>query len=522
MEKIHVDKKGSLIFSGNNDKKSGLDVKHNAVKTSLKKKEPKKISLFRKMLQTKNLHIDTSITTKGVSLNLTWGSIKRKFEVLFPEEVWKELPQDYKKAVVDNIAHLSSVEIGVMLNAKKIKYNTPLPLFKSFFVEVLLRCLLYSGDCDTGKTIKYITRLINLETEFKGAPISLDLTSLQTNEGSINTLTFGKESLLSFGLAKETGMNPVSVMVMEPDCDVMYRGQRITTFQNKHKYELISRFEKEFDLHVYCIDSNLNDIPDYTLWDFDPTDLGWSAQLTQYIFLLLPFNYKFKQKYIVYGNEYSCNSYYYNKEGFKCHPVYDQTSDWMSQVNSMLQNVTGGGMQAISLVQPLHEIAVTKVLYQRYPHLAKYQMSCHCNNEGAKDNRWCGACSKCARCFTFMKALGFDPATVGLKDMFNLKSKPHFSIFSQSKDMCGYDSAGLGRDEQIFAFHLAAKRGATGELIDLFKKEFGEEAEKREEEFRNEFFKLQRPANIPASLWKKLKPIYEEELKKDGNELLKN
>ena len=521
MENIHVDKKGSVKIevekkdSANINDNSGPSHKKSNKLVAKEDLPLKKVGLFKRMLQTRNLYITSKIVDTGLSFELSWGSIKRNFEVLFPEEVWKNLPKDYKSMILENTAHLSSLEIGVMLNAKKIYYNTPLPLFKSFFIEVLLKCLLYSGDCDTGKIIRYITQLTNLEANFKGSPTPLEVKFLETTEGSINTLTFGKESLLSFGLSQELGMNPVPVTIIEPDCDVIYRDQHIKTFQNRHKYDLIKKFEQEFSLHVYCIDSNLNDIPDYTLWDLDYTDLGWSAQLTQYIFLLLPFNFQFKQKYTVYGNEYSCDFYYYNQEGFKCHPVYDQTSDWMRQVNSMLQTMTGGRVQAISLVQPLHEIAGTKVLYQRYPHLAKYQMSCHCNNEGAKDHRWCGACSKCARCFIFMKALGFDPEIVGLREMLSLTHQQHYSLFNQGKEMCGFDSVGLGRDEQLFAFHLAAKRGVQGELIDLFKKEFGEEAERREEEFRNEFFKVQRPANIPNNIWKKLKPIFEEELKKN-------
>ncbi len=518
MKKISVGKKGNVNLNLLEGQKEELPVSSVQPKKNygkiIKAKESPKISLFHRILQTKNLKINSQVTKQGLSLGLKWGSEHRKYHVLFPEELWKDFPEDYKKVIAENIAHLSSLDLVIMLNAKKISFNTPLPLFKSFFMEVLLKCLLYSGDCDTGKIINYITRLTNLETEFKGSPTALEVKNFETKEGSINTLTFGKESLVSWGLAQELGMNPVAVTVIEPDCDVMYRGKRIQTFQNQHKYDLIKKFEKEFNLHVYCIDSNLNDIADYTLWDLEYTDLGWSAVLTEYLFFLLPFNYHYKHKYIVYGNEYSCDSYYYNKEGFKCHPVYDQSTDWMRQSNTMLQNLTNGGVQAISLVQPLHEMAVTKMLYQRYPHLAKYQMSCHCNNEGAKESRWCGACSKCARCFIFMKALGFDPATVGLREMLTLKDKNHYSIFNQGKEMCAYDSVGVGRDEQMFAFHLAAKLGVQGELIELFKKELGEEAEKREEELKSEFFKVQRPENIPSSLWKKLKPIYEEELKK--------
>jgi len=32
-------------------------------------------------------------------------------------------------------------------------------------------------------------------------------------------------------------------------------------------------------------------------------------------------------------------------------------------------------------------------------------------------------------------------------------------------------------------------------------KEFGEETEKREEELKNEFFKVQRPENVPLRKW---------------------
>ena len=113
-----------------------------------------------------------------------------------------------------------------------------------------------------------------------------------------------------------------------------------------------------------------------------------------------------------------------------------------------------------------------------------------------------------------MMALGFDPTSVGLHNMFALEYKKHFSLFTQSKEMRGYDGSGLSRDEQLFAFLLATQRGATGDLIDLFKQENYEEALSREEELRGEFFKVHKPLNIPPAMWKKIKPIFEEELKK--------
>ena len=71
-----------------------------------------------------------------------------------------------------------------------------------------------------------------------------------------------------------------------------------------------------------------------------------------------------------------------------------------------------GPPRIVSLVEPLQEIAISKILYQRYPEIAKYQTSCHTDNVHAKNNRLCGHCSKCAWIYTFMKALNFDPKSV--------------------------------------------------------------------------------------------------------------
>lgn len=479
---------------------------------------PKKLGFISRILRSKVMYIETALTNHGLKVTLTYGSIKKNFHLKFPDEIWKAFPDNSKMMLRDNLALLSSLELGVMLNAKKVRYDTPLPFFKSFFIEVLLKSLLYSGDCDSGKAIEYITRLCNIEQVFKGTNSLFSSLQLNTADRSINTMTFGKESLLGFGLAQEIGLNPISVTIVEPDSEVVYRNTRLRTFEWKHKYKLIEKFEKEFNLKIYQIYSELGDLRDYTLWDVDKTDLGWSNQLTQYLFLLLPFNCFFNSKYTIYGNEKSCDSYYYSDEGFKCHPVYDQSAEWMSHMNTMLNTIAGGSMKVTSLVQPLHEIAVAKILYQRYPELAKYQTSCHADNDYAEHNRWCGHCAKCATCFVYMKAFGFNPEIVGIKDMFSLSFKEYFCIFNPGKDL--YSSI-LGKDEQLFAFQLAVKRGAKGELIDLFNKQYGQEAAAREEELKNEFFKIHSPLNIPPNLWKKIKPIFEEELKKDVEEKLK-
>ncbi len=465
-------------------------------------------------LKQRIVYVNSTINEKGINFTLKQGNFNQSFTLAFPEEVWKNFPDNLKQVVRDNIAHLSSIDLGIMFNIKKIKYDTPLPQFKSFFVELVLKCLVYSGDCASGQTVEYLSRLCNMEFSFASQSPPLGMLSFTPEERSINTMTFGKESLVSYGLCKEIGLNPILVTIIEPDLDVMYREEHLCSFENKHKEELIKRFEAEFQTPIHQVHNNLGDLRYYAHWGLDETELGWSSMLTEYLFYLLPFSYAHKAKYLMYGNENSVDHFYYSKEGFKCRPAYDQSSEWMSHMNAIIHPIMNGTVSATSLVHPIHEMAVCKILYQRYPELAKYQMSCHANTLNAEHNRWCNNCSKCARLFVFMKALGFDPATVGLSDMFTSEYQKYFPLFSQSKDMLGYDSHGLGRDEQLFAFYLAAKRGATGDLIDLFKTKFWEEAVSREEEWRTEFFKIHKPLNVPPAIWKKIKPIFEEELRK--------
>ena len=465
-------------------------------------------------LKQRLVYVNSSIMEQGLSVSFRQGTFNETFTLTFPPEIWSAFPPNLKQVLRDNIAHLTSIDLGIMFNIKKIKYDTPLPQFKSFFIELILKCLVYSGDCASGQTVEYLSRLCNMEFAFTSQSPPLSGISFTPEERSINTLTFGKESLVSFGLCREIGLNPIPVTVVEPDLDVLYREEHLRSFENKHKEELIRQFEQEFNIPVHKVYNNLGDLRYYAHWGIDETELGWSSQLTEYLFYLLPFSHHYKGKYLVYGNENSVDHYYYSKEGFKCIPAYDQSSEWTSHMNAILHPLTNGTVKATSLVFPIQEIAVCKVLYQRYPELAKYQMSCHANGLPAENNRWCNNCSKCARLFVFMKALGFDPTTVRLGDMFSAEHKKYFSLFNQSRDMLGYDSKGLGRDEQLFAFYLAAKRGATGELIEKFKSEFWEEAVSREEEFRMEFFKIRKPVNIPPAIWKKIKPIFEEELKK--------
>jgi len=111
-----------------------------------------------------------------------------------------------------------------------------------------------------------------------------------------------------------------------------------------------------------------------------------------------------------------------------------------------------------------------------------------------------------------MSALGFDPSSVGLKDMLSLKNKKFYPVFSNYKSLQQREKNESHEDEQLFAFLLAADRGIEGDLITLFKETLYPEAKAREQELRETYFRVHEQRNIPTSLWRKIRPILEEEM----------
>ena len=76
-----------------------------------------------------------------------------------------------------------------------------------------------------------------------------------------------------------------------------------------------------------------------------------------------------------------------------------------------------------------------------------------------------------------------------------------------------YAHTKVGRDEQLFAFYLAAKRGSKGGLIEDFKKSpLFQEAKEREEELQKTFCTLHTSISVPKELRNIVNSIYKEEL----------
>ncbi len=456
------------------------------------------------------------INCRNTNKGLTFSIDEQNFALEYPQKVWDNYPDSLKSVFADNYAFLKALHLPQMLsqngkleNHDKLDFSTSYPLFEKQIIDCMFNNISFCADVDNVSTADNLKSFLNLKISFKNFEIKYPKYEDNLDEKAVLNMSFGKDSLLSFGLANELGLEPTSVYMLDNSVKI----------ENDYKLEVIEKFKKETGKEVLTFTNNTGVLHDYRTWKLPRTEWGYGHLMTEFFLDILPFAHMSKSKYILFGNEKSCDETYINKEGYKSYPVYDQTSKWLLEMTKMAKTMTNNQAAVMSLIEPLHDLAVTKILHSRYPNIAKFKMSCFPDeNEYGKHHYWCEHCSKCARIFVLMQANGIPPKNVGFKtNMFNIEHKSLFSCFGVEKKegaSVGYDTSGVGKEEQLYAFYLAYKRGAKGELIEKFKKELLDEAKEKEEEFYKKYYSIQDSKTIPSNLLKPLQSIFKEELEK--------
>jgi hypothetical protein len=398
------------------------------------------------MLPIKDDYLSVDAGYDGAGLEIRLNGVVYRID--YPTEVWEPLPQDAKKMIVDHIAFMSTNYLPVVLNKAGVFYGTRQPMLESFAFESTVFDIPSSALLDGRSAMDYLRRYYNSDFRFEGGETVVWSKKYRPRRKAIISFTSGKESLVTLAICRELGIEPILVNVVEPS----------NLFEEKHRRRLLEKMGEEFGVEWYMIRHEPGVFHDGRKMGYKPSSLGWGTQLLYYLFLYFPFMVHSGARYVLFGNENSCDKEASHPEGFRTNYCFDQSSRWTMQMDNAARMLTGGSARVGSLVGPLNEIAVTKVLHEGYPDLAKYQMSCFCEDPPAEEHRWCCTCSKCARTYAFIRGLGYDPADVGFwKDMFTEEHAPLFSALGGERTF-GFDKSGLGREEQELALYMAAQR----------------------------------------------------------------
>ena len=448
------------------------------------------------------LHIHSVVTDTGVDIRFRGES----HPIVYPPHVWEATPKETRIALKDNLAVATTMHLPLVLDAPGIVYDSGCPLLEPYFVQNFLKDIPSCTEVDGTSTDETVRKFFNTDYQFLDPDIMYpSRRPVDSPHGALVGTSFGKDSLLTYAVADEIGLDPEMVYIVEQSM----------TYEQKHKTELARRFKNEFGKELNILRHETGKFRDYPHLGVPFTEMGWGLQTTEYALEMIPFAYALKSKYLLFGNEQTAASTYMDSEGrWTVHPCYDQSHRWTVHINQITRTFSGRSVNTGSLIEPLMDMMIQYILAHRYPEYAKYQMSCFTETEAGRDYHWCHNCSICAKMYLMCVGSGIDPKKIGLRvNMLEPEYKRFFTLFGGKSITMTYAHTQVGRDEQLFAFYLAAKKGAQGGLVEEFKSSpLLQEAKDREEELRKTFCTLHSSISVPKELRSTVNSIYKEEL----------
>lgn len=446
------------------------------------------------------LLIDAQILDNGIAIIVNGESLP----ITYPKEVWQKTSAHFKEILKDSLALASTLYIPQILGIREAHYKSSRPLSECFFLRNGIYDAPYCANVDGESSRQYLHDFFNTRYLFKDetikVPQKIDFSQRKPTKKALVLFSFGKESLLSFALCKELGIEPVLVTIIHPGFE----------YEWKHKEPLVHEFEKEFKTKVHTIRYEPGWLKEGKFWGLS-TELGWGLHVTEYALLALPFAEVFDCDYVVCGNEQSCNDIYYDVEDILIYRAgLDQHKEWTKQQGLLQSMLIGRKLEAVSFLEPLYEIVEMKLLHHRYPTIGKYQMSCFAADAGAKNRRWCQRCEKCAYMYALLRGFNIDPASLGFTE--NLFDEAHKDLyetfFTRTEDSHYYGNKG----ELGLGYYGALKHGAQEYSVKRFEKELLPDFHKHFESYAKKYLIAHPTDHMPPEHHAKLFEIFNREI----------
>ncbi len=450
--------------------------------------------------------VTSELTARGIRI----GFRGKSYSISYPDGIWDRVPQQVREMLLDNLAYAVAIHLPMKFREMRgLHFHSGRPFFETYFLQNFLRDIPSCCDMDGSDIGRETGRFLELEFRFddEGMKLPPSWPGSAGQEGSraVVPLSFGKDSLLTFAVSEELGLDPVPVFVDEPGF----------SRERYHKEILGRAFRQEFGKELYILDHTTGMLRDDGHLGCDTNEYGWGLQSTEYALLMLPFARALGAGYILFGNEQTASSSYADTSGhWTVYPCYDQSALWTGHINAMTAALTGADpVRTGSMIEPLMDMMIQRILVRRYPEYARYQMSCFAEGEAGKDHRWCHSCSICAKMYLMCLGGGVDPKAVGFeRSMLTKEHLRYFTLFGGHSEF-PYARTETARDEQLFAFHCAARFGAEEPLVQSFRNSpLADEALARERELFRRFVHIYPALTVPEETKEPLAAVYREEI----------
>jgi creatinine amidohydrolase/Fe(II)-dependent formamide hydrolase-like protein len=223
----------------------------------------------------------------------------------------------------------------------------------------------------------------------------------------------GKDSLLTYGLLNEMGKECYPVFANES-------GRHWFTALNAYRYfkehvpgtaRVWVNSDRVFAFMLRQLPFVRTDFADVRSDEY-PIRL-WTVAV--FLFGVLPLMRKHGFGRVVIGDEYDTT----NRMSYQGLTHYDGLFDQSRYFDNTLSQYylrKGWSISQFSILRPLSELLIQKVLVERYPDLQAMQVSCHATH--TEDGRVlpCGKCEKCRRIVAMLVAVDADPRRCGYTD----------------------------------------------------------------------------------------------------------
>lgn len=134
--------------------------------------------------------------------------------------------------------------------------------------------------------------------------------------------------------------------------------------------------------------------------------------LAVFLFGVLPIVRKRGAGCVLIGDEYDTSARSDHQGITHYNGLYDQ-SRYFDNALSRYYGRKSWSLSQFSVLRPLSEMLIERVLVQRYPRLFEHQTSCHATHMEGDRVHPCGKCEKCRRIVGMVIAAGGDPALCG-------------------------------------------------------------------------------------------------------------
>jgi hypothetical protein len=249
----------------------------------------------------------------------------------------------------------------------------------------------------------------------------------------------GKDSLLSYGLLNE---------ILES------RGETHPIFVNesgRHWFTALNayRYFKDHIPHTARVWVNSDRIFSWMLkhMPFIRKDFAnirsdeypirlWTVAV--FLFGVLPLLRKRGIGRLIIGDEFDTTQ----RSSFKGITHYDGLYDQSVYFDHALSGYffqKGWAIGQFSILRPLSELLIEKILVERYPQLQKHQISCHAPHKEADGIHPCGKCEKCRRIVGMLSALNRDPKHCGYTDRQVIKCLDDLSLKGTHQETAGVE-----------------------------------------------------------------------------------